>query len=62
MVKEKKDIYAEDRCFVAERKYQRMLDDVSNGKLDRYQIDHAMYDMNIAHLQAIEEKKRHLLK
>jgi len=51
----------EDRIFVAERQYQRMLQNVISGIIDRDEIVSALTAINTAHYIALKENKRHLL-
>lgn len=60
-MKKKHKTNAEDRCFVAERQYQRMLERVNLGSIDRHEIVAAMTIINTAHYISIKENKRHLL-
>lgn len=52
---------AEDLCFVAERQYQRMIDHVSGGIIDKDEIIAAMGFLNNAHMAAIMDDKRYLI-
>jgi hypothetical protein len=61
-MKKKYDTHAEDLLFVAERQYQRMLERVNQGIIDRDEIVAAMSVINNAHYVAIKENKRHLIK
>ncbi len=60
-MKKKQDNSTEDRCFVAERQYQRMMDRVNQGIADKEEIVMAIEAINIAHYIAIKQNKRHLL-
>lgn len=61
-LKKKKDTHAEDVCFVAQRQYQRMMENVEQGIIDRDEINMALTAINNAHHIAIKDNKRHLLK
>lgn len=61
-MKKRKDTTAEDRLFVAERQYNRMMDNVTNGIIDRDEIVAAMTIINTAHYIALKENKAHLIK
>lgn len=61
-MKKKYSTNAEDRIFVAERQYQRMMERVGEGIIDKDEIVSAMTAINMAHYVAIKENKRHLLK
>jgi hypothetical protein len=61
-MKKRKEVHSEDTCFVAERQYQRMIENVNQGKVDKDEIVAAMTAINQAHYLAMKENKRYLLK
>lgn len=61
MVKVKQSRTVEDICLVAERQYQRMLDNVAKGVIDTQEICRAMDAVNESHRLALRENKRHLI-
>lgn len=61
-MKKRKENTVEDRLFVAERQYQRMLENVSNGIVNREEIVMAMTVINTAHYIALKHNKAHLIK
>ncbi len=61
-MKKRNETTVEDRLFVAERQYNRMMENTSNGIVDRDEIWRAMDAINVAHWMAIEQNKVHLLK
>ncbi len=61
-MKKKSVIKSEDRCFVADRQYQRMLDRVNQGICDRDEIISAITCIQTAHYIALKSNRRDLLK
>lgn len=53
---------AEGTCITAERQYNRMKERLAQGVIDREEIFMAMDALNMAHLAAIKENKRHLIR
>jgi len=53
---------AEGSCLVADRQYNRMKEQLDKGIIDREEIVRAMDALNLAHLAAIKENQRHLIK
>ena len=58
----RKDNAVEDKLFVAERQYSRMMENVSKGILDKDEIASAMTVINAAHYMAIKQNKMYLIK
>jgi hypothetical protein len=52
----------ETTCITAERQYDRMKVRLDQGIIDREEIVRAMDALNLAHLAAIKENKRHLIR
>jgi hypothetical protein len=61
MAKRKFDHIA-DRVHSAEMQYQRMMDNINKGIVNREEIVAAMDIINMAHQVALHEKRRELVK
>jgi hypothetical protein len=61
-MKKRNENTVEDRLFVAERQYDRMMENVNQGIINRDEINLAMYTINIAHHLCLEQNKAHLIK
>jgi len=61
-MKKRNETTIEDRLFVAERQYNRMMENVNNGILDRDEILAAMNAINTVHYMAMRQNKAHLIK
>lgn len=61
-MKKRKDTHAEDVLFVAERQYQKMMESMEQGIIDRDEIYMAMTAINQAHYICVKDNKRHLIK
>lgn len=60
MKKREEDV--EGKLFVAERQYNRMMENIKNGILDREEVVRAMDGINRAHRIALKHNKGHLIK
>ena len=61
-MQKRKSTHAEDLCFSADRQYQRMMENIDQGIIDRNEISRAMLAINNAHNAAIKDDKGYLLK